>query len=600
MGNKILKDRSEIDSQYKWNLEAMYSSDELWEEDLTEVMIMADDFASYSGRLTKDAKTLLSALKDSDALTQKVERLFSYAHMRKDQDTAVGKYQEMFGRIMSAFSNVMANMSFFTPELLSADEDEILGYLDSEEGLKVYEFAVKKILRQKEHVLTALEENVLAKLTEIFSAPGTIYSMLGDADMKFDTIENSSGEEVELTHSNYITFMEGYDRNVRKAAFESMFGAYKAHINTITASYNAHVKASCTEAKMRNYKSSRQAELYANNIDESVYDNLIDAVHEYLPTFYRYVDLRKKCLKVDELKMYDVYVPLVEIPEREIEFSEGVAMMKEALAPLGKEYLETVQSGIDSGWIDIYPNKNKYSGAYSGGAYDSHPYILLNYTDRLQDVLTLVHEMGHSMHSHYTNTTQPRVYSDYSIFIAEVASTVNECLLLNHLLKHETDDNMKKYLINRFIDEFKGTVFRQTMFAEFERNAHRYVEEGGSLTPDWLSEEYARLNALYFGKTMGADDYIKYEWSRIPHFYSQFYVYQYATGFSAAIAISNRILEEGQSAVEDYKKFLSVGSNVFPVDALKIAGVDMSQKQPVLDAMEFFKELVEQLEDLMK
>ncbi len=600
MGTKMVKERSAIDKKDKWNIEAMYKTTNDWDKDLSEALELSNQFEGFRGKLTESASSLLSALKAADKIELKLAKLIAYAKMRQDEDTTFSTFQEMFGKSMTAASKAMAAMSFLTPELLSESEDKILKFIEEEPELKLYDFQLRKILREKEHVLSASEENIMAQLSEVISAPDNIYSMLGDADMKFGEIKDENGETVELTHGNYIKFMEGYDRRVRKDAFTNMYEAYKGHINTITASYNANVKGDVVTATLRKYESARQAALFGNNIPEEVYDNLIDAVHEYLPVFHRYVALRKKALKVDELHMYDAYVPLVNIPEKEITFDEGTALMLKALKPLGEDYLDVVRNGLEQGWIDKYENKNKTSGAYSYGSYDSYPYILLNYADRLQDVLTLVHEMGHSMHSYYTRTNQPPVYGDYCIFVAEVASTVNECLLMNHLLKEETDPEMRKFLVNRFVDEFKGTVFRQTMFAEFERNAHKYVEDGGSLTAEWLCGEYDRLNTLYFGESMAHDDFIQYEWARIPHFYSSYYVYQYATGFSAATAISKRILSEGEPAVKDYKKFLSMGSSAFPVDELKVAGVDMSTKKPVLDALEFFKELVEQLEELME
>ncbi len=599
MGNKKIKLRGEIDNKYKWNIEAMYADDEAWNADYAKVSELAEDFMKYKGKLTESADTLLSALTDSDELDRTLEKLFVFSKMKLDEDNSDSASQARNGKCISLVSNVGAQMSFFTPELLSADENVILGYIDENPGLKKYEFFLHDLLKAKDHILSQEEENLLAQLSEVTGASNNIFSMLNDADMTFGKVKNEDGEEIELTHGNYISFMESYDRNVRKEAFEHVYETYKAQINTIAALYSNSVKNDCIKSKIRNYESSRNAALSGNEIPESVYDNLITVTHEYLPYLHDYMNLRKELLGVDELKMYDVYVPLINMPEKEYTFDEALDLMYEALSPLGEDYISKVKQGISDGWIDVYENKGKTSGAYSFGCYDSYPYILLNYTNKLQDVLTIVHEMGHSMHSMYTRENQPFIYGDYSIFVAEVASTVNECLLLRHLLGKEKDPEMKKFLLNRFIEEFRTTVFRQTMFAEFELLAHRHIESGEALTAEWLCSEYDRLNSLYFGDAISHDDYIQYEWSRIPHFYRAYYVYQYATGFSAATAISKRILTEGQPAVEDYKKFLSMGSSAYPVDELKVAGVDMSSKQPVIDAMEMFKDLVDELKSLI-
>ncbi|MGI6177007.1 MAG: oligoendopeptidase F [Eubacterium sp.] len=598
MANKKTKTRAEIDSEFKWNLETMYATDDDWEKDLVKVGELCDKAASFQGRLTESAGTLLEALRSFDEVTMTVENVIVYASMRHDEDTTVTKYQEMYGRAMTAYTQALARLSFVTPELTSASEETIREFLAADPELQIYGFYLDKILRQKPHVLSAAEEKVAAQFEEVSGAPSNIYSMLCDADLKYGTIKYEDGEDVELTEGNYVGYLSSYDRNVRKAAFERMHGTHHEFINTITAAYDASVKADVTKARLHNFDTARQAALFEGNIPESVYDNLIDVVHQNLPKMYDYVGLRKKLLGLDELHMYDVYVPLVKLPEKEIPFNKAVETMYKALAPLGEDYISVVRQGIADRWVDVYENKNKRSGAYSGGSYTSNPFILMSYTGKLDDVLTLVHEMGHSMHSHYTRTSQPFVYGDYSIFVAEVASTVNECLTLNYLLANEKDVEMRKYIINRFIDEFKGTVFRQTMFAEFEYKAHQIVEAGGSLTAEMLSDMYDELNTLYFGGSMAHDDFIKYEWARIPHFYRAYYVYQYATGFSAAVALSQRILTEGAPAVADYKKFLSSGSSMFPVDELKIAGVDMSQKQPVIDAMEYFGKLIDELKDL--
>ncbi|MFR1723006.1 oligoendopeptidase F [Emergencia timonensis] len=599
MGNKKLKNRSEIDQKYKWNIEEMYKNDADWESDIEEALTLTEYFAKYQGKLTESASTLAEALQEKDVIWQKLEKAYVFARMKLDEDNRVAKQQGMHDKMNTIIAKVAASMSFFTPELLSASEETLLSYIKEEPALSQYEFVIRDVLREKEHVLPAEQENLLAQMSEVTDATNTIFTMLNNADIKFGTIIDEDGDEVEVTHGNYISFMESHDRNVRKSAFSNVYEAYKSLVNTISATYNYNVKTDVVGARIRHYKSARSAALSSGNIPESVYDNLISVVHDYLPVLHKYTALRKKVLGVDELKMYDVYVPLVEVPKRVVPYEEAIEIMKEGLAPLGEEYIQRLSQGVEEGWIDVYENEGKTSGAYSFGSYDSFPYILLNYTDTLKDVFTVVHEMGHSMHSSYTRESQPFTYGDHSIFTAEVASTVNESLLMQHLLKKETDPDMRKYILNMYIEEFRTTLFRQTMFAEFENMTHKYVEEGGSLTAEWLSEEYGKLNSAYFGPALAEDEYIKYEWARIPHFYRGFYVYQYATGYSAATAISKKILEEGAPARDAYKEFLKTGSSDYPVELLKIAGVDMSSKEPVVMAMETFKKLVDEFEKLL-
>ncbi len=599
MGNKNNKNRNEIEQKYKWNIEAMYKDTKSWEADVAEVLRMSDDFAAFSGKLTENSKTLAEALAAKDAIWQKLERAYVYAHMKLDEDNRVSAQQAMNDKVGGIIAKVSASMSFVTPELLSAPEETLRQYLKEEPALSRYAFVIEDLLREKQHVLSKEEENLLAQLSEVTDAPDTIFTMLNNADMKFGTITDEDGDTAEVTHGNFISFMESHDRSVRKAAFTNVYEAYKGLINTIASAYNYNVKTDVIGARIRKYDSSRQAALSGGNIPEEVYDNLISVVHQYLPVLHKYISLRKKVLGVDKLKMYDVYVPLVEVPKRVVPYEEAIEIMKEGLAPLGEEYMERVLDGVKAGWIDVYENEGKTSGAYSFGSYDSFPYILMNYNDTLKDVFTLVHEMGHSMHSSYTRENQPFTYGSHSIFTAEVASTVNESLLMQHLLSEETDPEMRKYILNLYIEEFRTTLFRQTMFAEFEHLTHKFVEDGGSLTAEWLCEEYDKLNKTYFGDALSEDEYIRYEWARIPHFYRSFYVYQYATGYSAATAISKKILSEGTPARDAYIEFLKTGNSDYPVELLKIAGVDMSSKEPVLLAMETFKSLVEELEELL-
>lgn len=599
MAEKNLKQRNEIANEYKWDIEAMYPDEAQCDADLADCVAMAEDFTKYDGRLTESAKTLAEALKLRDAIWLKLEHAFVYAHMKKDEDNRVDRYQALDDKCGSVIAKVSAAMSFFTPQLLEAPEAQILQYIQEEPELKVYEFMLKDALREKAHVLSAAEENLLAQMSEVLGATNDVFTMLNNADLTFGTVKDEDGDEVALTHGNYISFMHSHDRSVRKAAFTNMYEAYKALINTLATNYNYNVKTDVVSARVRKYDSARQAALSSGNIPEDVYDNLISQVHEYLPVLHRYIELRKKVLGVDELKMYDIYVPMVKLPKTEIPYEEAIEIMKDALAPLGEEYVSILQHGVDQRWMDVYENQGKTSGAYSFGSYDSKPYVLLNYTDTLNDVFTIVHEMGHSMHSWYTRKNQPFIYGDHSIFTAEVASTVNESLLIQHLLKKETDPQMRKYLLNHYIEDFRTTLFRQTMFAEFEHLAHKEVENGGTLTAQWLNDTYNELNNLYFGPALSPDEYIQYEWARIPHFYRGFYVYQYATGYSAATAISRKILTEGDLARDAYIEFLKSGSSDYPVELLKIAGVDMGSPQPVKLAMEAFKDLVDEFEKLM-
>ena len=599
MSDKLLKQRSDIDAKFKWDIEAMYPDEAQWEKDIADCVSAAEKFTRFQGKVTDSSDILFEALDEKDKIWRKLEHAFVYAAMKKDEDNRVDKYQSMDDKCGSAIAKVSAAMSFFAPELLAADEEKILRFIDENPKLELYRFALEDALREKKHVLSTAEENILAQLSEVTGATNDIFKMLNNADLTFGTVVDEEGDTVNLTHGNYITFMESHDRNLRKAAFTNMYEAYKAFINTIATTYNYNTKNDAVSARIRKYDSARQAALSSGNIPEEVYDNLIAVVNEYLPVLHRYIALRKKVLGVDELKMYDVYVPLVQLPKKEIPYEEALKMMQEGLAPLGTEYLAQVDKGTKEGWIDVYENQGKTSGAYSFGSYDSKPYILLNYTNTLKDVFTIVHEMGHSMHSFYTRKTQPFAYGDHSIFTAEVASTVNESLLMQHLLAKETDAEMRKYLINYYIEEFRTTLFRQTMFAEFEMLTHKEIENGGVLTAKWLCDVYDDLNKKYFGPALSEDEYIRYEWARIPHFYRGFYVYQYATGYSAATAISRRILTEGEPARKDYIEFLKSGSSNYPVELLKIAGVDMSSSEPIRMAMETFKDLVDELEKLL-
>ena len=594
-----MAERNNIEQKYKWDIEAMFPDETLWDQAVAQSLEKAESFTKLSGHLTDSADTLLKAFRLRDDMWQQLEKAYVYARMKRDEDNRVSKYQAMTDKCFAAIAKMSAVSSFFTPELLEAPEDKILGFLNENKDLEIYRFAITETLRQKAHVLSKAEENIMAQLSEVTGASGDIFTMLNNADIKFGTITNDEGKTSELTHGNYITFMESHNREVRKEAFTHMYEAYKNQINTIATAYNYNTKTDVVTARIRKYESAKHAALAGDDVDIEVYDNLIKVVNDNLPVLHRYLNIRKKLLGVDEMKMYDVYVPLIELPKKDVTFEDAVELANKGLAPLGEEYLERMNKGIASRWIDVYENEGKTSGAYSFGSYDSIPYILMNFSSTLKDVFTLVHEMGHSMHSSYTRQYQPFIYGSHSIFTAEVASTVNESLLMRYLLDNETDPEMRKYLLNMYIEEFRTTLFRQTMFAEFEDMTHKAIENGEVLTADWLNENYNALNTKYFGDAITDDEYIKYEWARIPHFYTAFYVYKYATGYSAATAISSKILSEGEAARDNYLEFLKTGDSNTPIELLKIAGVDMSSPEPIKAAMKVFASLVDEFEKLV-
>ncbi len=593
---QTITSRNEIDPKYKWDLASMYADSAAWEADLAKVKALAEELTGYAGRLGESGAVLLESLSKKDDMNRLLEKVFVYARMKRDEDNANEEAQAMTDKVMAAAAALGAKLAFFTPELIGLGEETIRRFLEEEPGLGVYRFYLECVLREKEHVLSDSEEALLARLSEVLGGADDIFTMLNNADMDFGEIEGEDGEPAKLTHGSYITFLQSHDRKVRQAAFEKLYAKYKSQINTIGATYATSVKTDVIGAEIRHYPSARGAACFADNVSEDVYDNLIKVINENLPALHKYLEIRKRALGVEDLRMWDMYAPLVKIPQRTIPYEEAQAMVMEALQPMGEQYLADLKHGFADGWVDVYETPGKTSGAYSFGSYDSKPFVLLNYKETLQDVFTVIHEMGHSMNSYYTRKTQPFVYGGHSIFTAEVASTVNENLLIKHLLATEKDPEMRKYLINFQLEGFRTTVFRQTMFAEFEHIVHKHVEDGGSLTPSWLCAEYDKLNSKYFGPSLVHDDCIQYEWARIPHFYSAFYVYKYATGYSAAAAISDLILKNGP---DDYLKFLACGENDYPVELLKIAGVDMSQPAPIESAMRTFSALVDELDALI-
>jgi len=593
---QTITSRNEIDPKYKWDLASMYADSAAWEADLAKVKALAEELTGYAGRLGESGAVLLESLSKKDDMNRLLEKVFVFARMKRDEDNANEEAQAMTDKVMAAAAALGAKLAFFTPELIGLGEETIKRFLEEEPGLAVYQFYLECVLREKEHVLSDSEEALLARLSEVLGGADDIFTMLNNADMDFGEITGEDGEPAKLTHGSYITFLQSNDRRVRQEAFEKLYEKYKSQINTIGATYATSVKTDVIGADIRHYPSARGAACFADNVSEDVYDNLIKVISENIPALHKYLEIRKRALGVEDLRMWDMYAPLVKIPQKTIPYEEAQAMVMEALQPMGEQYLNDLKHGFADGWVDVYETPGKTSGAYSFGSYDSKPFVLLNYKETLQDVFTVIHEMGHSMNSFYTRRTQPFVYGGHSIFTAEVASTVNENLLIKHLLATETDPEMRKYLINFQLEGFRTTVFRQTMFAEFEHIVHKHVEDGGSLTPSWLCAEYDKLNSKYFGPSLVHDDYIQYEWARIPHFYSAFYVYKYATGYSAAAAISDLILKNGP---DDYLKFLACGENDYPVELLKIAGVDMSQPAPIESAMRTFSALVDELDTLL-
>ncbi len=601
MSSKGLKSRDKTDPKYKWNIEAMISDESTIDRDLQKIKKQAEKYtAEFAGHLGDSADTLYDAFASRDRIMRKLEKIYVYAHMRRDEDNSNSYYQGMTDKSMAVIAYVSSAVSFFTPELLSIKRKKLLGFIDENPKLKTYEFVIQDALRQKEHVLSKKEESVMAQMGEITGATNDIFTMLNNADIKFDDAVDSKGKKHPVTHGTYIKHMESKDRVLRESAYNSMYDSFKNLINTISAAYNYNTKTDVVNARIRGYGSSREAALSGDNIPGAVYDNLVSVVNDNLPSMHRYVELRKKLLGLDKMYMYDMYVPLIKIPNRKVSFEDGLDIIREALKPLGKDYIRKMNKGISQGWIDVYENKGKTSGAYSFGCYDSYPYILLNYTDTLKDVFTIIHEMGHSMHSRYTRDSQPYIYGSHSIFTAETASTVNESLLMNYLLNKETDKRMRKYLLNMYLEEFRTTLFRQTMFAEFEDITHKAIESGQVLTGEWMCSEYQALNDKYYGPAVERDDTIRYEWARIPHFYNAFYVYKYATGYSAAAAICDRILTEGKPAADDYIDFLRTGESDYPIELLKIAGVDMSSPEPIRKAMDKFNQLLDEFEGMVR
>ncbi|MDQ3704311.1 MAG: oligoendopeptidase F [Chloroflexota bacterium] len=598
MVTKAVPTRSEIADEHKWDLEAIYSQDATWEEDFNSLMPMVERLSGYRGRLGDSAQTLLEALRLRDELGQVLERVIVYSKMRRDEDNANARYQALSDRAFAQYARVQEALAFVSPELLSVGQEKINGFMQELEPLKLHEHEMDDLFREKEHMLSEREEALLAGAGEIAGGPETIFDMLTTTDMVYGTIKDEEGSDVELSHGRYIRYIMSSDRRVRRDAFLTYHKAYAQNRNTIASTYATQVKADIFFSRARKYGSSLEMSLSKDNIPLSVYTGLIDAVHENLPQIQRYLELRKRVLQLDELHMWDLHVPMLPEINEEIPYERGTQMVSDSLAPLGAEYNAAVREGFTSRWSDVFESVNKTSGAYSWGTYGVHPFILLNYQDTLRDVFTVAHEMGHAIHSYFSNKNQPFLYAGYTLFVAEVASTLNEELLIHHLLTNSDDKNVKLAVVNYSLEQFRTTLYRQTMFAEFEKIAHERAEAGEALTADMLSEVHYDLNKQYY-PGVNVDPEIAIEWARIPHFYRSFYVYKYSTGMSAAVALSQQIINEGQPAVDRYLRFLSRGGSDYSINLLRDAGVDMASPDPVRQALQMFGKRLDQMESLL-
>ena len=590
--------RTEISKEYKWKIEDLYATNEAWEEDFIKLQKGIEELGKFEGTLGEAAENLLALMEKSDELNQLAEQVYVYANQRLHENMGDTLYQGLSGRAQMLLVQMSEAASYIEPEILTIPEEK-LEEMMKEEGLRKYETYFRRLLRRKEHILSKEMEELLAGIDEVAEGPKDTFMMFNNADIKFPVITGEDGEPVEITHGKYVKLLESQNREVRKAAFEGLYESYGKFKNTLAATYRANVKQAGFFAKARKYESSLKAALAGSHIPVEVYNSLIDSVHAHLPALHEYVKVRKEKLGVEELHMYDLYVPMVGETDKNIPYEEAKEIVLNGLAPLGEDYQMLLKKGFNEGWIDVYENEGKRSGAYSWGAYGTHPYVLLNYQDNLNNVFTLAHEMGHALHSYHSDETQDYIYAGYKIFVAEVASTCNEALLIRYLLDHSKDDKEKAYLLNYFLEQFRSTLFRQTMFAEFEKLAHAKSEAGETLTAEVLCDMYYDLNKKYFGDEIVVDKEIALEWSRIPHFYTPFYVYQYSTGFSAAIAISSKILKGEPGIVEKYKKFLSSGSSLDCIDLLKICDVDMTTKEPVEEALKVFENTLEEFAEII-
>jgi len=597
---QTLKKREEIPLEFTWNLESIFATNDHWEQDYQALQQRLPELEALAGTLAQSGKALLAVLQKRDEIYEELERLYVFASMRKDEDTTNSTYQGMADRAMQLYIRTTTVSAYIEPEILALPQASLDQFVSETPGLAIYGQQLHDLNRKRAHIRSAEIEAILAAAGEMAESPGSVFTMIDNADLKLPTIKNEEAEEVELTKGNYQLFIRSTNRQVRKDAFEGLHNTFLKQRNTIASTLAAQVKADIFYKTQHKYSSCREQALARYNIPVSVYDNLVETISEHIPLLNRYLKLRKRILQLDQLHMYDLYVPIVEETREEISYQQACATVATALAPLGENYITILKQGMEQRWIDVYETQGKRGGAYSGGAYGTQPFILLNYQNNRDSMFTLAHELGHSLHSYHTRKYQPYQYGDYTIFVAEVASTLNEGLLTEHLLKTTSDRAVRLAILNHSLEGFRGTLFRQTMFAEFEQQIHSQAEQGEPLTADTLSALYHALNEKYYGGETFIDELIDIEWARIPHFYSSFYVYQYSTGISAASALVQQILHEGKPAVERYLKFLSSGSSDYSIELLKKAGVDMTSPQPVQQALQLFEAHLSQMEDLMQ
>lgn len=597
---KGLPKRSELAEEFTWDLSKIFKSDEEWEKAYKEAEEFVDEVKKYQGTLNTGPVVFQEALEAVLKLSRKIENVYVYSHLKSDQDTENGTYQALNDRARLLATKAGEATSWFQPEVLSLSDEELKAYFKKNEDLKQYEHEIVAMVSNRDHVLNAEMEALLAGASDILSASSQTFSMLNNADIKFPTVTGKDGEEVQLSHGIFVQLLESTDRTVRKEAFTKMYDIYQGLINTFASTLQNEVKKNNYQARVHNYSSARDRALSANHIPESVHETLLEVVNKHLPLFHRYMNLRKKLLEVDELHMYDLYTPITGEATLSYSYEEAKEETFKGLNKLGNEYENVLEKAFDERWIDVVENQGKRSGAYSSGAYDTNPYILLNWHDSLNHLYTLVHELGHSVHSYFTQNNQPYVYGDYSIFLAEIASTTNENLLTDYLLENAEDAKTKAHVLNHYLDGFKGTVFRQTQFAEFEHFIHKEAAEGTPLTADFLNEKYSEINDKFYGPSVENDTEIQYEWARIPHFYMNYYVYQYSTGFCAATALADKIVQGEEGALDRYLNYLKSGSSDYPIEVMKKAGVDMTNSDYIERAMEVFETRLDQLEEVMK
>lgn len=597
--SKVVK-RSEADEKYMWNMKDMYENDGLWEDDVKEAESLINGMPAYIEVMDESPKKLLSLLEYDTEISKKLEKIYVYANQKSHEDMGESKYQDMAGRAQNLMVKYQMQSAPVTPAIMKIGRKKISEYTEADNnpnGLPLYKRYFELIFRKEEHILDADKEELLAGVNDLSETPSDIFAMFNNADIRFDDITDKNGESHQLTHGKYTAYLRSKDRTLRENAFKELYEKYGNYRNTLAAAYRGNLKQHNFYAKVRKYDSGMQYSLSDANIPVRVYNSLIDATHENIGLLHRYISLRKKVMDVSELHMYDLYVPMVSDVNMNIDYEEAKQIVIKGLAPLGEDYINELKGGLSGGWIDVYENEGKRTGAYSWGAYGTHPYVLLNHQNDLNSVFTLAHEMGHALHTYYSDANQPYIYAGYKIFVAEVASTCNEALLVNYLIKNSKSENEKKYLINYFLEQFRTTFFRQTMFAEFEKITHEKCAAGQTLTADVLCGIYKELNAFYFGEDAVIDDEIALEWARIPHFYTPFYVYQYATGFAAAVSISSAILSGNEDVLLGYRTFLKSGGSLDPIDLLKLCGIDMLTPEPVNEAMKVFESLLNQFSE---